>query len=271
MKLIKSIIILGLLVTLTATAQEDVLHPHGKKGAYMETESRRYAPFSLGIELGANYNMFSQDHSWTPNYTNTVWDAVKTADGFSPYVSAFVDVPLNEKWGLQGKVTFDWKHFENSSNGIYSNIEYFGDITHYDAKYTTKADMLNIDLSLLLRYNFTREFFISAGPIVLFSAGDLTNTWSQTVYYAPNEYQSTGNLEEKYSPKTRIGLEAGLGYKFSLSKNLWLVPQVHFQWVPTLLLEDAKNIPWGPYIHNYENRKLNSLQLGLGLWFDFNK
>ena len=76
MKIVSSLILFAILFVSIATAQEDVLHPRGKKSAYIETETYHPSPYTLGFEIGANYNLFSQDFVVLPAYPNTACDAV---------------------------------------------------------------------------------------------------------------------------------------------------------------------------------------------------
>ena len=60
------------------------------------------------------------------------------------------------------------------------------------------------------------------------------------------------------------GLELGLGYKLALSESIYLVPQARFQLFLTKLASDEVSTVWD---RSATDRKLNSVQLALALWF----
>jgi hypothetical protein len=74
---------------------------------------------------------------------------------------------------------------------------------------------------------------------------------------------------------SRVGLEAGIGYKIPISSNIYLVPQLRYQLMLTKVEMDTYfyvyplTDPTNQLIfERTENKVIHSLQLALALWFD---
>lgn len=282
-KLLLVLIIMGIAFPLIAMADEDVLRPNGVKvfsdgGAYEPAGER--LPITIGIEGGINYNMFSQSISWSSPVPQSVYNTYSTGDGFSPFIGAFVDFPLSQKIGLQFKLSYDKKAFSNDYTCIMDGTNTFTglreDVTVLN-KY--ESDFSYIGVNLSLRYDITNELVCYLGPTLLVPNGDYIQTSTATVltkdFYWDVPTQQTVRVQKDTAKNesTRLGLELGLGYKIKLSPNIFLVPQVRYQYMLSKFSDDEigldmTRILYGTPALEAKDKKLNSLQIALALCFN---
>jgi hypothetical protein len=285
----KKFVFLSLLITAflalfaVSNAQEDVLRPKGKKSSTIKNadESRpRHTKVTLGFEPGLNINFFSQDVSWVHNLSNsplsnTAWDGTKSGTGLSPFLAFLVDFPLSDSWGLQVKLTTDYKSFSNDKTGTLTdgNPLDAAYLQVFNGEYSYNANLLSENVSLLLRYNFTSRWFGLFGVCAMFPLSDIDYHWTQKHTEGNITYTDWNDIDVKWTQKTRVGLEAGVGVKIPLSNKIWLVPQARLQIVPTPVIDDHVGYVINSndlilYTVSYSNIVVHSIQLGLGFWFD---
>jgi len=272
-----SIIVLSIILCLPIVmfSQEDVLRPKGKPGGYNYVEQSKLG-LILGFEVGLNYNLFSQTNTWlTAGVPHpTAYDCHKSASGASPHFALIADLPLSEKLFLHGRFDVDVRDYSNSGNGY--DFDKWENPVILDYDYELKSTYLG--LAFLLRYEFTPEFFASTGIDFQFLSGDieykqtgsrvdggdisLIPYWGWVECRGYPACEVTTNVPEAKSSMT--GLELGLGYKLALSESIYLVPQARFQLFLTKLASDEVSTVWD---RSATDRKLNSVQLALALWF----
>ena len=166
----KNIILIALLITLPAAllfSQEDVLRPDGKPGGYGEAVYDDYeysgSPFSIGFEVGGNYNMFSQNLSWDPPLTEPIIESMEDGSGLSPYFGVFADIPINYMFGVHLKLQYNSIFYSNSGTGLIdgfnSNTGTYNEIAA-ELEWDNSFAYFNIEPSL--RINFNKDFFCFA-------------------------------------------------------------------------------------------------------------
>ncbi len=287
-----------------ASDGEDVLRPRGSAAERHANDGLRVSrSMILGIEGGANYSMFSQTMNRTgAALPDSPENVLKEGAGISPYFGLTADFLLAKSIGLQFRALYDAKNvsreFNSASDGTVDNSFQIINVPLV-AKYT--LDMNNITTALALRIDITKSVFITAGPMAQFTLGNVTrhdevrivNTDSN--YFRINydgiagKYSSIERSINKVSKllsgnqyvadsgvsysSMRYGLEFGIGAKLDIGKNLWLVPQVRYQYMLTPLYnnfgaEDGVRMLTNQPSHiDFSDPKLHSLQFGAALWF----
>jgi hypothetical protein len=261
-------------------SQENVLSPRAEKKAKAEKEESASFPMIIGIEAGMNYNMFSQTVTWATEVPNSLFNVYSKGSGISPFFSALVEFPLTNSLGLQVKLSYDIKNFTNKYTGIADGTYYqTGQREDVTESVEYENDGAYLGISAQLRYNLTDNLFIIGGPLIQMPMGDHTQSTTISIltpgfYWDMNTLSTvkTDKVTISPAPKTRIGLEAGLGYKMNLSKSVYLVPQIRFQFMPTKVAEDesgfdSSRILYGTPAVVANDKTLHSVQLALGLWF----
>lgn len=292
----------------TAADDEDVLRPHGSK-TERNTGSNSSSRISkstviFGIEGGINYSMFSQTMNRTgAALADSPENVLESGDGISPYFGIMADFPIVSSVGIQLRALYDPKKVSNTFNGTVDATTNTIPPRITDMPTTSEftLTMDNLSIAAALRVDLTPSVFITAGPMAQFTLGDVKrkDIWSSA---KPDTFTININYEGKLGPNTsisrettsatnfmpnippntpnaspfkkvRIGLEVGLGGKIDIGSNLWLVPQVRYQYMFTPLNDNFKANDLSRTLTNqqsvieFSNPKLHSLQIGLGLWF----
>lgn len=279
---------------------EDVLRPRGREIQNQENniiENKEL--FSIGFELGLNYNIQSVDQSWNAELDQSIFRVGESMDGFSPFFGIFADYSIDDKMGVQGKLQYGSVYLDNSVNAradciIYDQVTGLAtDIILEDVEtdYNYSFDQLNLEF--YFRYNFTSNFFGMIGPIFLLPVSDESSELTQTIdddsecYFLadPNDpfseqRKSQTTSFEASDALTRVGLGIIVGYKYYFD-DFWIAPNLQYQLVPTLHLEDV-SFPDNTQI-NYrtnngifpaaatvtaENHVINHLRLSVQVGFD---
>ncbi|KXK52383.1 MAG: outer membrane beta-barrel protein [Chlorobi bacterium] len=261
-------------VVLPLQAQEDVLYPYpSKASAYL-----------LGIEVGPNFSLFSQDIALSPIDNRTSPNrALESGNGLGFFGSLMAEVPLTDKIGLQGKVGLDYKRFAMDGSGIADcpdNLQNPFDTVAMDVDQTVST--LYFTSGLFLRFDVANDLFITAGPVLHrwsksanISTG-LEITSPGTCVFTANGQKSieTEATDETSFNESRLGLEAGVGMRFTIGENLWLTPALRFQFMLDPLapdgiggVDDFRRNTLGLLNMNFTDRALNALQLGIGVWW----
>ncbi len=295
-----------LVFTSGAYAQEDVLRPGTTGGGSSSSSSSHSSsssrtPISIGVDLGMNYNMFSQNVDMAP--TNFLNKPFESGSGFSPFFDAYVDIGLSKMFGLQIKLSYDTKNYGNdmSDTDTLTGFYYFDDgstpiagaeITTTKREFTVKSAYLGI--TPLLRINATDKLFFTIGPSIQFGLGKIKYTEDytteapegfNTLFYdadgngVPDDINNNGNLtddwfrslngsQESDPQSPRIAIEAGAGYLIPLAPKISLVPKLGFQYflTPVLKKEDSEYIGTDGETHDAKPT-VHSLQLSIGVLF----
>jgi hypothetical protein len=273
-KVLLSLPILWLLLSLFVMAQEDVLRPHIDSQPNGRIKD---AGFYLGFEAGLNFCFFNQKIS--PNAA-PVFETIKTGSGISAFFGIIADFPINKSFGIQTRLNYDAKHVSNSGSGIdYATI---GNITFsHPMDLTVEQDIKYISCSILARINATNELFFTIGPTFQFRSGEIETTWKPIskdgtgLEYFPfwgsglglSGTAGTAKVNESGAINTRVGLEIGAGYKILIGKNIFLIPKAQFQFMLTNTAENTAWINYDGTIVTATDKMLHSLQLGVAVLF----
>jgi len=244
----------------------------GAIGGTSSSTSTSRAPFVIGIEGGANFNFFGQGYTSDPVIENSPEAALESGFGVSPEFGVFVDVGLSRTIGLQFRLAYDAKAASGSKDGIIDatpqgvvegpgggRVDGFT-ITPMDVTAEHSLTANNLAIALLLRADLTENLFVTFGPIMHMVMGDVTrtdkvtkigpeDTWITVDYdLNPGQYDmierettvaqnllpnaSGLNSVAEYAT-SRFGLELGLGYRFALSKSIYLAPNLRYQYMFT--------------------------------------
>lgn len=270
-------------------ADEDVLRPKGKPaGYYGEVTDDNYEflglPFSLGFEVGANYNMFSQDIIYNPPLNQPLSQNYDNGSGLSPYFGVFADFSFNETIGLHIKLQYNQVQFGNKGTGlvdgyIYDEFNQIIDIleTSYSLEWTNEFSYFNIEPSI--RINLTDKLFglvgISAQIPISNVKQSTTITALEDGFYFENGQNKQTFEDEADLLKNKFGLNLSLGYRFNISNDIDLVPQVHYHYFPSKISDDVVDIPdYSKEIteqisyYDVTNSTLNALRFSLAIWFN---
>ncbi len=264
-----------LVFTSGAYAQEDVLRPGTTGGGASSSSSGRSSsssrtPISIGVDLGVNYNMFSQNTDYLGAITYR--EVFESGSGFSPFFDAYLDVGLSRSIGVQLKLSYDMKNFSNSVE----NDELCPDPLGGSEMVTVDNDwdvtsVSYVGIAALLRVNITENFIATIGPTVHFAAGDPQNEIQRTILTPgtclftstqSKEVAVTDTIDNALS--TRVGLDMALGYKIPLTSSIDLLPKVGFQYFFSKFTEEEE-LPSGDMTD--ASTKLHSLQLSIGVLF----
>ncbi|MCZ2131853.1 MAG: outer membrane beta-barrel protein [Bacteroidetes bacterium] len=291
--------------TAVAAGDEDVLRPSGSptERHISGAGARASRQMILGFEGGINYSMFSQTLTRTgfmlPDSPENV---LESGTGISPYFGITADFPIVKSVGLQIRALYDAKKVGREISAAADGTNDFSfEIVNVPltSKYT--LDMTNLTTAFALRVDLTPSVFITAGPMAQFTVGDVKRndevriTKADSFYFrvdydnVPGKYSSIGRETNKavsmLSPNqyatdsgrvysaARFGLEFGLGAKLDIGRNLWLVPQVRYQFMlsplydPFQAFDGSRMLTNQPSLIEFSNPKLHSLQFGLALWF----
>lgn len=264
----KSLAVVAVLLLLSTTirAQEDVLRPNGRPDGYISSSSSSL-PIIFGAELGRNVNFHSQSFSSNPTIENSPEAALSSGSGISPMIGIFADFPITRTVGIQTRLGYDAKSASNTQAGIIDaplddvvpGIEGIPSVVPMDVDASYCLSYSTINIAALLRIDLVDNLFVTAGPILQLTVGDVsredkiakTNTDDDTfiaVDYEGNpgrfqEISRTTNLAQNLLPSvgnpgsysastyntTRFGLEFGLGYRIDITKSVYLAPNIRYQ------------------------------------------
>jgi hypothetical protein len=294
-------------------SQEDVLRPKGRPGGEdASTSASNRRPFILGIEAGVNFNFMSQPYTSTPQIQNSPEEALKSGSGISPEFGVFADIAISDVVGIQGRLAFDQKYatntqrgFVDADSGVTQDANGSGTSGFAVVPMETEAryalTMNTIAAAILARINVVDKFFVTVGPYATFLLGDVTRTDRLTwigppgtiiaIDYERNPGQYTQieretNVAQNLLPsipssayttsvysKSRIGIELGAGYRFDLTKKIYLAPNLRYQYMITELnsgftaTDLSQPYTQGTASIQYDKASLNSLALILQLGF----
>lgn len=299
MRILLLVILLSSIMLLDLSAQEDVLRPRGRiEGSVQKTDMAKDSPWAFGVELGANYNMFSQDVNWDPQIDNSIFDVYSEGDGFSLVLGGFIDYSLTDKIGIHSKLLYDTKDFSNNTTGSVDCPTYESgvlvDFTVTDADIEFDYNLLYFNIELLLRYEAIENLQLFIGPTFQFGFGDVDATESITLdenndcFFYENVFDPTSNRSKTTAVQStlenasaRIGLSLGLGYQVNVTEKVFIVPQLFYQHVFTELFQESTAIDDTQAIRRFlageqelesvvttENSMLHSLRFSVALWFD---
>ncbi|MBI2794159.1 MAG: autotransporter outer membrane beta-barrel domain-containing protein [Ignavibacteria bacterium] len=300
-----------LLASASLISQEDVLRPKGRpdvENASAAVSPKR--PFVLGIEAGVNFNFMSQPYTSTPQIKNSPEEALKSGSGISPEFGVFADMAISSIVGIQARVAFDQKYATNTKQGIIDafpppgvfgpSINGFAVVPmETEARYA--LTMNTIAAAVLARINVIEKLFVTVGPYATYAYRDVTRSDRLTWIGPPGTYiaidyqgnpgvytqiERKGYVAQNLLPRGaseafttanysnfRIGFELGAGYRIDLTKNIYLAPNLRYQWMITELnsgftaSDNSQPASQTAAKLQYDKASLNSLALILQLGF----
>jgi hypothetical protein len=270
--------------SISLRAQENVLYP------------TLPSPIRYGIELGGNYNMFSQDFQRALELEDSPFNAWAEGTGISWYVTAMADYAISKTMGIQARLGVDRKRVGNSFDGIADGAvgRPGGSIDYQSGPMTLETSLRATYLTLgaHFRLDLTSGLFATVGPTFHLRIDSLQQTETAT-YTGPGELQHSdqaGNpigktLETETSlssdQSTRVGVELAVGYRLEVGPSLAVVPTLRYQYMISPFIEDRSSgdqyrrftyrdeFPLGFIPVSITNSTLSSIQLGIGLQFGY--
>lgn len=280
-------------------SQEDVLRPNGRTSSAVgsksadggatssSTKKSNGLTFALGVEGGIGLNFFSQTmQAGTPQDQIDVFSKGSGLGGFGALVA---DIGLSDMFGIQPRIGYQATNF--SRDGSYQvdcpDRSGFGLDTVATISYDDDTKNLSFyTVGLSLRFSPIKKLMILAGPTFHFrnqgstptidATGTITSPDRCWFYSVENGITDSSKTSTASSELTginnfRVGLDLGIAYKFDLNSHWALVPRIGYQLMFTKIAEDEKvQDAFGNVTDVLTNRKLSTLQFGLGLWYYFN-
>ncbi len=287
------------IITSTLYAQEDVLRPNGrttssvgsaadKTGDGSSSSNKGKTTFALGIEGGIGFNFFSQTlMAGTPQDQINTFSQGNGIGGFGAIVA---DIGFSDMIGIQPRIGYQVMNF--SRKGTYkldcpdqsgfgtdtvATIDYSDDNTGFE--YYT--------FGLSIRVTPVKNFMVLLGPTFHFRNAGSTPTVSGTATIASPDHcwfydqipdgirdsSKTSSFTQQIDNTNnfRAGLDISVAYKIDLNKSWALVPRAGFQYMFTKPAENQTQKDFlGNDITVASDRVLNTLQVGIGLWYYFN-
>lgn len=297
-------------------AQEDVLRPKGRpEGDPLRNSASKQAGarshIYVGFDAGLNYNMFSQPYTLTgPAVVQSPEEVLKSGTGVSPAFGLFVDIPVATGVGIQARLGYDGKWFSNSQRAIIdaeveatpNAVDGFPNVVDMESEASASWKLNTFGIAILARIDLGSQVFLTAGPIVQLSMGNLTredkltqigpeNTFIAVDYNdVPGTYQQISrstNIAQSFLPAvgpadaytgreyetTRVGLEFGLGYRYDLSPTMFIAPAIRYQFMLSPLngsfagADIARDPTQGLSFLSFDESRLHSLVLAVQLGF----
>lgn len=293
MKFICLLFIASFLYSSSVYADEDVLRPKGKPAGYYETEEDylfERLPFAFGFEVGGNYNMFSQNITYSTPLNNPTLGQLTNASGLSFYIGLFGDVNINKTFGLHLKLQYNQVYLMDEATGLVDGTlfdENTGQIietrlTSSSMEWNNSFSYFNIEPSL--RINITDKLFGLIGLTAQFPISNITGEFTQTAledgffYYDENlqPVKSRTFEVDDDALNPRYGLNLSLGYKANISKNFYLVPQIHFHYFASNFSDDelmvsdtSQEFTNGISFVDITDKSLNHLRFSVAFWFQY--
>lgn len=269
---------------------EDVLRPKGRpEGSRRSTVTRSSMEdkFRLGLEVGGTFGFMNQSMDRTSALANSPEDVLASGSGLSPFVNILADLPLTNSMGIRFRLGWDQRRLSNTKAGMVDAVmrQDTTVVGIVDMNTTSSYKMVtnNIDAGILFRIDVAPRFYIAAGPVALFTMGNIEreDTWSWdgpdgtfiSVDYAlqPGQYSSisrTVSRNTNFLPNadlfssdpnvvdaaakpwntTQVGFELGVGYETEIAKGIFLSPHLRFQYYFTKMsdkftAEDLSRVP----------------------------
>lgn len=290
MKKIVLFIIAAGLMTMSSYSQEDVLRPKGRVDEGVVTKTGNH-PWAIGLEGGLSYNKYGADLNWTdandePTTANSIYNVFESLSGISPHFGAFVDYDIDKTFGIHLKLLYNAISYGNSQDGIVD----FQDFNTFPPTYLgtgiANMDIVNtynfFNIEPNLRINATEELYFLFGPSLQFGLGTqktvLTYTENEDFVTYNSQVPDAGQSTKAESTSstfsdTRIALNFGAGYKFKVGNNVYLAPQVIYNFglssydnittgnINQQLTQDPKDLL-------ITNQSVNQIRFSITLWFE---
>lgn len=257
-------------------AQEDVLYPFENQSSH---------PWRLGVELGANYSLFSRSLAFSPfdNPTspNHVLGSGSELGGFIDLAASF---DLAQRLRLYARAGMEFVKIVSSGDAIidFPRSGNFFDTTEID--YSHRISTFFYTGELGVQYDFFKRDEGLYGALGLVYHGwsasatmtDRTELPADdTIRFANGTQVSevTGSDTTSFEPN-RFGLHAGLGWQFPVSKSLIIAPELsfHYMFGPPFpdggtFVDQFRTNTLGDLEVTSSNPKLHYLRLGITLWW----
>lgn len=275
-----------ILLLMSTAKSEDVLRPKGKSSmdnALMPANNQ--TPFYFGLEIGANYNIFSPDMNWEPQIFNSPLSVLEEGSGLSFYAGVYFEIPFADNQSIHTKIQYSNYSFGNEKNTIGECIIFdeFGNAQEIRAmdlrtEYDQSINFVVIEPLYKLFFVDDIPIFFMIGPSIQFGVGTSEATFSQTILdedcFFTDEF---GNQTQFNSVTTtddyseiRLGLNFSLGYEYYVD-GFVIAPQLHFSLMPTSIFEDESVIDDtrpnldGESVLSLTNQNLNSIRFSIAV------
>lgn len=292
-----------------AQGSEDVLRPNGRSGDELSSRtSSGRLPIVLGIEGGINMNFYSQGISRAIDIDNSPEDVVKSGFGVSPEIGFFADFSVSKSFGFQVRAAYDAKSAgATMSDGMVEADSLIpqdivqGTFPHIDATVESEFGVKSsaATIAVLGRLDLSDNLFVTLGPLANWALSDVTRTdrlkvLSPDSVFILSDYEGNrglfteisreSNLSQTVMPQPgmseastfstlRLGIELGVGYRFMISKTVYIAPNLRYQYFFTPLtdsyqsLDNSRFYTIGTIPITYNKATLNSLALIVQLGF----
>lgn len=290
---------------------ENPLSPYAKSAGNLITGFDGKTPIAFIIEGGANFNLYSGSTTWNSRLLDSlgigpnsvVDDVYGSALGFSPHFVFGIDVPFNSDMGFTFRAGWDRKYVRSAIDGEFGTTDNTGNVI-VENSWTKKVDYASFSLDF--RYNLLEKLSINLGAVVDVVARDkeithwesLDKPLNQTTFFPQMPSWANGGYYDedmiRNNPLTceaRTGIEFGIDYKIPVLERWTVVPYARFQYFFTKLMKDETMIPTSTdgnptygydrkastnnpetnWAYTIDNRKMNTLQVGVALWYNFLK
>jgi|GEM_PF-3784160 len=268
-------LVVAVAIASPARAQEDVLYP------FPDRES----PYRLGIELGANYSLFSRSIAFTPFDNPTSPNhVIGSGSGLGGFVDIAASRDLGERLRVYARAGVEFVRIVSSGDAVVDlpSSGNFFDTTAVSFKRSSSTYFFTGELGL--QYDFferDRGLYGSLGLVDHRWGGSTTTTnrfelpaaGGRTFPNGTTVNETTADDTTSFE-QNRLGLHIGLGWQLPITDNLILAPELSFHYMfgapfpdQTTAVDDFRHNTLGDLEVSTDNAALHYLRFGLGLWW----
>ncbi|MGE3802055.1 MAG: outer membrane beta-barrel protein [Candidatus Kapaibacterium sp.] len=239
-------------------AQESVLYP----------DPTPPIGLNVGFEIGPNFSLFSQQISHSPidNPTSPL-RALESGGGVGGFGAVIVEYPFSFSVGLRLKGGLELKRVVASGTGVADCPQNEGgifDTVEMSVRQTLSS--LWITSGISLRFDIADKWYATVGPVWHRRVGEVSRSMHQEILSEGScVFETTGEKTFDQSSTSsegnrvnRFGFEGGVGYRHRLANNLWLLPELRFQYMLNSLAEEGSE-----GVDNFREKTLGRLNVGV--------
>jgi len=205
----KIIAVVSVLCALSFVSTNSFAQKHSKK------HSDNY--FSAPSHTYSNSSYYSGNSDWKIGGDfGMMFSFLKASSGVSPFANVLADYSTSHNFGIEAKLNLT----RASNSGAYGDLG-------SSVKTTVGVAQTTIGLGISVRYDFSKNVFMTAGPRLYLPVGSMTLSVDQN----DGGHTQHGETTLDGVSSTAFGIEIGAGYRFNLTNSMQIVPRVSYQFL----------------------------------------